>query len=205
VLVVLALAGAACSNNDKAASTKTPSSGGSATSKAADLRAALGTLLGEHVVLASQATGAALGGRTKEFDAAAGVLLGKNTDDLTAAISSVYGAGAAEQFKGLWKKHIGFVVTYTSNFGNKTVQDKAVADLIQYTKDFGAFLGAATGLPTDAVAELVKEHILTLKTVIDDQYAKNYAKAYGDTVTAIGHMDMIARALADAIAKQKGF
>jgi hypothetical protein len=204
--LILALAGAACSSKKATLEAPSPSgsAGGSATSPAAGLRASLGSLLSQHVALAAAATAAALGGRTADYEAAAGVLLGRNTDDLTAAIGSVYGDGAAEQFKGLWKKHIGFVVDYTSNFGKPAAQDKAVADLLQYTKDFGAFIGGATGLPTDAVAELVKEHILTLKAVIDDQHAKQAAKAYADLASAMGHMDMIAAALADAIAKQKG-
>jgi len=36
------------------------------------------------------------------------------------------------------------------------MQDKAVNDLLAYTKDFGAFLSSANpNLPTDVVAELV--------------------------------------------------
>ena len=57
---------------------------------AADLRVTLTTLLNSHVILAGSATGAALAGRTDEFNAAVGEL-DKNSDDITAAIASVYG------------------------------------------------------------------------------------------------------------------
>jgi len=57
-------------------------------SKAADLRTKLNLLLGEHLMLASKATGAALGGRSDEF-AAYGDALNKNGTDIGAMIGSV--------------------------------------------------------------------------------------------------------------------
>ena len=40
----------------------------------------------------------------------------------------------------------------------------------KYTQDFGAFLASANpNLPKNMVAELVKDHVLTLKDVIDAQ------------------------------------
>jgi hypothetical protein len=81
----------------------------SSATKAADLRVALNKLLGEHVILAADATGAALGGRSAEFEAAAAALDG-NSQDIAAAVGSVYGAPAGEAFLPLWRKHIGFVV-----------------------------------------------------------------------------------------------
>ena len=72
------------------------------------------------------------------------------------------------------RKHIGFVVDYTVGIAtkDKAKQDKAVADLIKYSEDFGAFLSSANpNLPKNAVAELVKGHVVTLKDVVDAQAA----------------------------------
>ena len=176
----------------------------SSTTKAADLRAGLNYLLGEHILLASSATGAALAGRDAQFKAAAAAL-DQNSVDISKAIGSVYGQGAEDAFLPLWRRHIGFVVDYTVGVASKdkAKSDKAVADLVQYTQDFGAFLASANpNLPKNVVAALVKDHILTLKPVIDAQAAGDQAKVYTLLRFATGHMRMIADPLAEAIVKQ---
>lgn len=170
---------------------------------ASDLRVGLNTLLAEHIYLASAATGAALGGRTPEFQAAAGAL-DSNSVALSRAIGSVYGDDAGTVFLALWRKHIGFVVDYTTGLAtkNKAKQDKAVVDLLGYATDFGAFLNSACpALPTSVVADLVRGHITSLKTVIDAQAAGDPA-LYNNIRTAAAHMRMIADPLAAAITKQ---
>jgi hypothetical protein len=170
---------------------------------ASDLRVGLNTLLAEHVYLASSATGAALGGRKVDFEAAAGAL-DQNSIALSKAIGSVYGSDAEAAFLTLWRKHIGFVVDYTTGLAakDKGKQDKAVQDLLGYANDLGVFLNAACpNLPTNVVADLVRSHILTLKTVIDAQAAKD-STAYAKIRSAAGHMQMIADPLAAGIAKQ---
>jgi hypothetical protein len=199
LLTALVLIGAACSDKAKTSETAAPPS---ASTAAASLRVALDGLFKEHVALAAAATENALSGQTKAFQAAAAAL-DANSVDLSKAVGSVYGADAEKAFLPLWRSHITFVVDYTSNFSNKKKQMNAVDDLLQYTQTFGAFLaGANPNLTKDAVASLVKDHILTLKDVIDAQYAKNYTKAYTALRTAEHHMEMISSALADAIVKQ---
>ena len=158
--------------------------------KAAELRAGLNNLFSEHVYLAGAASNAAL-------DA--------NSVAISKAIGSVYGEGAEKAFLPLWRRHIGFVVDYTVGVAtnDRAKQDKAVNDLVSYTQDFGAFLSAANpNLPKSVVADLVKHHVVTLKTVIDAQASKDQASAYTALRAAAGHMQMIADPLADAIVKQ---
>jgi hypothetical protein len=172
--------------------------------KASGLRSTLNTLFQEHIYLAAAATGAALGGRDAEFKAAAAAL-DANSVAISKAIGSVYGQGAEDAFLPLWRKHIGMVVEYTVGVAtnDKAKQDKAVADLIGYTQDFGAFLQSANpNLPKSVVADLVKHHVVTLKEVIDAQASKDQAKTYLAMRTAAGHMQMIADPLAEAIVKQ---
>ena len=171
---------------------------------ASTLRVRLSTLLQEHALLAASATGAALGGRKAEFESAAAAL-DLNSVDISKAIGVVYGAGAEQAFLALWRKHIGFFVDYTVGVAtrDKAKSDKAVADLVGYTQDFGAFLAAANpNLPKDAVAGLVKTHVLTLKDVVDAQASGDTKKAYMALRAAGMHMQMIADPLTDAIAKQ---
>ena len=168
------------------------------------LRVALNGLLQEHAYLATLATGAALQGRTADFQAA-GAALDGNSVDLSKAIGSIYGSGAEQAFLPLWRKHIGFFVDYTTGLAtkDKAKQDKAVNDLIGYTQDFGAFLNSANpNLPKDTVAGLVKEHVLTLKAVVDAQAARTPDKADQALRMAAAHMQHIADPLAAAIVKQ---
>lgn len=57
-------------------------------------------------------------------------------------------------------------------------------------------------LPKSVVADLVKHHVVTLKSVIDAQATKDPVKAYAALRTAAAHMSMIADPLAEAIVKQ---
>ncbi|HSE87081.1 MAG TPA: hypothetical protein VLJ79_12720, partial [Candidatus Binatia bacterium] len=139
-----------------------------APTSAADLRVGLNSLLGEHVLIAGVATSHALGGREAAFKGAMGGL-DANSIDISKTIGSVYGPDAEKAFLPLWRKHIGFFVDYTTGVAtkDKAKQDKAVADLVSYSEDFAAFLSSANpNLPKSAVTELVKGHILTLKTVV---------------------------------------
>ncbi len=175
-----------------------------ATASAADLRAMLTSLLGEHTYLAASATNAALGGRDAEFKTAAATL-DANSVDLAKAIGSVYGKDAETIFLGAWRGHIGFFVDYTTGLAtkDKAKQDKAVQDLLGYTQSFGTLLNQVKpNLPKDAVADLVKMHVLTLKDVVDAQAAGDQAAAYAKLRAAYAHMTMIADPLASAIVKQ---
>ena len=203
---VVALVGAGCSQSMAAhdgMAMASPSTTTSSGTKAAALRTTLNNLFAEHVWLAGSATGAALGGRDADFKAAAA--LDQNSVAIARAIGSVYGSDAEQAFLPLWRKHIGFAVDYTVGVAtnDRAKADKAVNDLVAYSQDFGAFLQSANpNLPKSVVADLVKHHVVTLKTVIDAQAAKDPDKAYVALRTAAGHMQMIADPLAEAIVKQ---
>jgi len=121
---VCALASVAVLATGCAQSMAGPMSGGekpmvaASTTPAASLRVALNSLLGEHVILAAAATGAALDGRDAEFKAAAGAL-DANSVEIAKAIGSVYGEGAEQAFLPLWRRHIGFAVDYTVGVATK--------------------------------------------------------------------------------------
>ena len=175
-----------------------------ASSKAADLRSALDELLSEHVILAAEATNAAIAGRQPDFQAAAAAL-DQNSIAISKAVGSVYGAEAEAQFLPLWRSHIGLVVDYTvgtaSNDPAKAQQ--AVNKLLAYSGDLAGFFSSANpNLSKDAVTQMVKEHIVTLKAVIDAQAKKDYAAQYEAQRKAYAHMGMMAVALAEGIAKQ---
>jgi hypothetical protein len=173
-------------------------------SPAVDLQIALQTLLGEHAILAIEATRNGVSG-AGDFEVSAGSL-GANTADLTAAITSVYGADAGQAFNAQWEAHIGFFVDYTvaTAGGDDAAKQQAVDDLGTYVTDFGAFLGTATeeNLPTEAAQSSLEAHVGQLAGQLDQFFAEDYAAAYASEREAYEHMFMTATALAAAIAGQ---
>ena len=176
------------------------------TSAAANLRTDFDYLLGEHLILAAKATGAALDGRTDQFEAYGG-LLNTNGTDLGAAIGSIYGTEAEDEWNRIWSAHNGFFVDYTTGVAtdDSALADGAVEDLTTiYVPEFSAFLAGATGLPEDAVADLVTDHVLQTKAVVDAQASGDFEAAYDAIRAAYAHMQMIGDALAPAIAEGNG-
>jgi hypothetical protein len=174
---------------------------GDAGTPAVGFRVALNQLLQEHMFLASFATDAAIGGRSDEFDAA-GAALNANGTDIGAAIGSLYGMDAQDEFNRIWSAHNGFFVDYTTGVAtdDMAMQDKAVEDLTTiYVPEFSAFLAGATGLPEDTLAELITEHVLTTKAVVDAQGSGDAAAAAEADRTAAMHMRMMGDPLAQAI------
>lgn len=170
---------------------------------AAALRTGLTLLLQEHVYLAGSATGAAIGGRTEEFEAAAATL-DENSIALSEAIGSVYGDDAEMAFLELWRTHIGFFVDYTNGVatGDQAAADEALANLDGYRTDFGAFIASANpNLPAEAVAEELGPHVETLTAAIDAQVAEDPA-AFDLLKEAANHMPMTAAVLAGGIVTQ---
>ncbi|MCK6624597.1 MAG: hypothetical protein L6R45_05415 [Anaerolineae bacterium] len=168
------------------------------------LRMILAAQLGEHVLLASSATGAALAGRQPQFEGAAAAL-DANLVDVSKTIGLVYGPEAEAAFLDLWRKHINLVVDYTTALAAKDQgkADQAVNALLAYTGEFGTFLNNANpNLSKEVVAELVEMHILTLKDVIDAQAAGDQTMVYSKLREAYNHMGMIANPVAAAISQQ---
>jgi hypothetical protein len=171
-----------------------------------DLRNTLNRLLGEHAVLAMNATNLGVTG-SKSFPAAAKAL-DENSVELSQAIGSIYGAKAAKTFLDgpfHWRAHVGFFVDYTVALAkkDKAGQAKAVANLKTYTMRHGAFLAGATGLPKLAVQNDLLGHVLELKGQLDAYASGNYAKAAEQYRGAYHHMFMTGDLLSGAIAKQQ--
>ena len=176
--------------------------------KGVDLRVALNDLLQEHLYLATAATGAALTGNTAAFNAY-GTALNNNGTDLGAAVGSVYGTDAQNQFNAIWSAHNADFVEYTQGVaaGDSAKQADAVNKLTNtYIPQFAAFLSGATGVPTATLSSLLGDHITTTKAVVDAQAADAKAST-ATSATAVAtadrmaaqHMEMIGDPLAKAI------
>jgi hypothetical protein len=196
-------AGAGSSPSHMASSS--PSASASTNTAAAQLYAGLDQLLVEHVDLTANVVQTAVttspsSAQTKNAEAA----LGQNTDSLGAAIGSVYGSAAQQQFLKLWRAHIGFFVNYTLGLAthNKGMVKTAKKDLAGYISQFSAFVAGATKLPKAAVAADLQGHVTTLETAIRAIVTKNPA-AGKDLEMAAMHMNGTAQVLATGIVKSK--
>jgi hypothetical protein len=176
-----------------------------ATTTAGDLRVKLDNLLGQHAVLAMNATNQGVTG-AKSF-AATAKALDRNSVALSRTIGSVYGKKAGNTFlngKFMWRAHIGFFVDYTKAVAanDNAGKAKAVANLKRYTVVFGGFLAKATGLPKSAVRADLVAHVVQLKSQLDAYAAGRFAKAATLYGAAYDHMFMTGDLLAGAIVKQ---
>jgi len=179
-----------------------------ATTEAAELRAALTSLLNDHVWLAGNALDTAVKkkGDLKDPHVVGAVkALDANSVALSKAIGSVY-PDAEKPFLASWRQHIGFFVNYT--LGKATKNDKQIAkakaDLDKYRTSFGELINSVVPeLPADAVAEELKPHVASLYAAIDASVAGK--PDYQAKLTmAAGHMLMTADVLAGGIAQNKG-
>lgn len=201
VLLFGSLALAACGGSDDSGAKN--GSDKSTLGTASELRATLNILFAEHVALAANATGAALGGRTEEFKAAVEALDG-NSVQIAKVFGSPHGAEAETAMLAGWRRHIGFFVDYTlgAAANDSAKKQQAVADLNQYAADVGELMNKTVGLPQDAVAKGVEGHQKSLTAVIDAQAAGDQAKAYVALRESIAHMHTLADPLADATVKK---
>jgi hypothetical protein len=177
-----------------------------APTNAADLRVTLDRLFGQHAVLAMNATNAGVTG-AKSFPSTAKAL-DANSVAISKAIAAFYGAKAGQTFlngRFMWRDHVKFFVDYTVALAskNRAGQNKAVANLKQYTVTFGDFLARATGLPKAAVRADLLGHVFELKQQLDAFAAKKYGKAAALYDAAYNHMFVTGDLIAGAIAKQK--
>ncbi|MCA0970803.1 copper amine oxidase [Halobacillus litoralis] len=172
--------------------------------EAVELRSTLDNLLSEHAYLAVETMRKGAEGAA-DFEASAGAL-SANTEDLSAAIASVYGDEAGEQFKKMWSDHIGFFVSYVNGTANddEEMKQAALDELNQYRQDFSQFLETATGerLEADALAEGLQMHVNQLIGAFDSYVAGDYEKAYEYEREAIHHMYGVSKGLSSAIVNQ---
>lgn len=200
LLGVVAAAGCSSASNAKLAA-RPAEQAGSATSAtpASELRSQMNRLLDEHVYLAMNATAAALGGRSDEYEAAVAAL-DANSVQLGGLIAAAYGADAGKAFLDGWRRHIGFFVDYTNGVATKdqAKKDKAVVDLNQYARDLADLLNAANGLPKDAVIGIVQAHTAGLCGVINTQGSGDRATQFVKTRVAADQARQIADPLTEA-------
>ncbi|WP_181350268.1 copper amine oxidase [Thalassobacillus sp. CUG 92003] len=175
-----------------------------AVTPAADLRSNLNHLLSEHTGLASMAMQNGLD-ESEDFDASVQAL-SNNTDDLTAAISSIYGEEAGQEFNKIWTGHIEDFVAYVEGTAaeDEAKQEEAMKALEDYRDNFAMFLEEATGgeLQADALAPSLQQHADYLFNTFDQYAAEDYEMTYQTLRESYAHMFAASKALSSGFVAQ---
>ncbi|MGI8998233.1 MAG: hypothetical protein ACR2GO_00765 [Candidatus Limnocylindria bacterium] len=172
-------------------------------SPALDLRLTFDRLLGEHTYLTAIAMRARLND-APDLEAAIAAL-DESTNQLAAQIGTLYGADSATAFDELWTRNTGLFVEYVAAVGadDGEAQQAAIDGLDRYKSDFDAFLVDAN--PTIAAGELealIETHTEQLVAQVAAYRDGDFETAYGSLRDAYGHTELVAAALAGAIADQ---
>ncbi|ASF37889.1 copper amine oxidase [Halobacillus halophilus] len=172
--------------------------------EAVELRAQLDNLFSEHAYLAVETMRKGAEG-AEDFEASAAAL-SSNTEDLSKAISSVYGEEAGNKFKDMWSSHIGYFVDYVKATASEDEEAKqeALDELSQYRDDFSTFISEATGnrLKAENLSEGLQMHVNQLIGAFDAYVEGNYEEAYMKERKAIEHMYGVSKGMSSAIVNQ---
>jgi hypothetical protein len=172
-------------------------------SPSGELRMDLGRLLGEHLILASQAMRAGID-RSPDAQAAADAMT-ENTAELAGVVERVYGPAAGESFARVWAPHIDQYLVYVEAIASNdtAARDNALAALRAYPAQIADFLAEANPKLSRAGArELLSHHVESLIEVVDRYAAGDAAGSVAAVRAAHNHMFMVSAAVTRAIVAQ---
>jgi hypothetical protein len=128
-----------------------------------------------------------------------------NAKQIADAVGSFYGADAGKRMLELLAGHWGGVkaLTDAGKSGDSAASSKAMQDLTANADEIAKFLsGANPNLPADAVKGLLMTHAGHHSMLIGEIMKGDKAAAAQTWTTMQAHMNTIADALSDGIAKQ---
>jgi hypothetical protein len=167
----------------------------------ADLRSALGRLLGEHVELAFDATRAVVTG-SPAVEAAAGAL-NQNTEEIIGALQGALGPEEANRFSQVWAAHIDAVVKFSVAVAehDDAGQSRARRTLDEFPKQLGAVLPALSEgrVAARTVISALQEHDEHLLQQVTAFAAGDYVTSHDLAYAGYSHMFAIADTLAVAL------
>ena len=171
---------------------------------APQLQAAMRDLWHGHIVHARDYAMAVHAGDDAGADAAADAVV-ENARQIADAVAGFYGDAGGEAMMGLLAGHWGAVKTLTDaqDNGDEAASTAAMNDLTANAGEIAKFLaGANPNLPEDAVRGMLLAHGAHHAQQIRQIVAGDTAGEAQSWTAMQSHMDMVADALAGAIAKQ---
>lgn len=166
-----------------------------------NLRVGLNNLIREHVSVSLDTTRYIADDASQwQIDAAMASQY-SNSDDLAAAVASIYGEEAGSQFSELFREHIVESNNYAMAVanGDDNAKEDALVELQEYLNDIAIFFSDATGLPTEAVYDLLNEHEDLINQSTEAYKDGDYTRSYELEREALTQASGIADALSMAI------
>ena len=190
-VAVVLLGGASCGSDATPAVTLRPAQHVDHPPSVADLQSTFERLLGHHATLVCRFLRAQLDDDADFIEAAEQAVV-TNTSELAAAVESVHGPDAADQFEELWVLHIELLGDYAAALrdGDEQAQVTARDRLDTYRADYGTFVQGATGgaIAADAAAENLSAHLDHLLGHADAYHAGDHGRAFELQRVAFAHM-----------------
>jgi hypothetical protein len=171
---------------------------------APQLQATMRELWHGHIVHARDYALAMQAGNAADAKAAADAVV-ENAKQISGAVGSFYGQAGGDQMMTLLGGHWGAVKAMTDARikGDAATADKAMTDLNANAGEIAKFLaGANPNLPENTVLGLLVAHGAHHSAQVNLIVQGDSAGEAAEWTAMQGHMDMIADALAGAIAKQ---
>ena len=173
-----------------------------AKSPAADVRARMALLMGEHTYVLAKLAVAAVAGRKDEYGSYAN-LLAINGDDLSAVFSRAAGESQANKFGRAWLLGDSFFVDYTVAVTTRQ-QDLADAAMMnlntKYVPQAAAAISAPLNISMATATRMFVDNLTATKQLIDDAAAGAPSAFYPDLRAAYTKSIGIGGSLAEAIA-----
>jgi hypothetical protein len=180
--------------------TSTASGMPGANSPAAEVRARMALLMGEHTYVLAKLTVAAAAGRKDEFGSYAD-LLAANGSELSGVISKAMGASAFEKFAQSWTRGDSFFVDYMVAVTTRQ-QDLADAAMMNlnttYVPQIAQELSTPLNISTSSVNRMLTDQVTTIKQFIDDAAAGTPSAFYPDVRAAYAKSIAMGGSIAEA-------
>ncbi len=166
----------------------TPSVSGmpGANSPAADVRARMALLFGEHTYVLAKLSVAAAAGRKDEFGSYAD-LLAANGGELAGVVSKAMGASAFQKFAQSWTRGDSFFVDYmvAVTTRQQDLADAAIVNLnTTYVPEVTQDLSTPLNISTTSMNRMLADLLTTVKRFIDDAAAGTPGAFYPDVRAA---------------------
>jgi hypothetical protein len=152
-----------------------------ADASARQVRARFEQLLGQHALLAVRLTRGEVA-KAPELKAATMTSLSANTDALHQLVGVAYDDAEADRFRELWKGYTEELDAYAGAAvgGNDAGKQEARAAMLDYCRDWGAFLDQASDgrIKAAAAQRSAQTRVEQLMDQVDAYAAKDYRRAY---------------------------
>lgn len=171
-----------------------------ANSAAADVRARMALLMGEHTYVLAKLTVAAVAGRKDEFGSYAD-LLAANGVELNGVLSKAMGESSGQRFAQSWTRANSFFVDYmvAATTRQQDLADAAMMNLNNnYVPQMAQVLSTPLNISTSSANRMLTEQVTTIKQLIDDAAGGAPSAFYPDLRAAYAKSTAMGGSIAEA-------